>query len=258
VALDEHLTTILKHPHSIEAAVSIPHMWRNINQAIEIIDGSNLETQISRALAMWAVLSLHQWVKKAIDSAQSGQVKDTWINKLIEKIENMFYSKDRAGTEITLKSSDFIPGLRECSTKFKKPGLSYNIKGVKEKTQNIAYDVIREWLNYPNDKKTQMQCEFLEIIVSRTQISILLLDIVWIAYRDPFKVILKKSEGRYTPNDSLKRFKERYYIHPFVDPHSEEFKALGSLTIQMEKIFADELKKKITQSQPQVSRQCYS
>ena len=195
VALDEHLTTILKHPHSIEAVISIPHMWRNINQAIEIIDGSNLEIRISRALAMWAVLSLHQWVKKVIDSAQSEQVKDTWINKLIIKIENALYAKGRAGTEITLKSSDFIPGLRERSTKFKKPGLSYNTKGVKEKTQKIAYDVIREWLNYPNDKKTLMQCEFLEIIVSRTQISILLLDIVWMAYCDPFKVIPNKMEG---------------------------------------------------------------
>ena len=126
-----------------------------------------------------------------------------------------------------------------------------------EKTQKIAYDVIREWLNYPNDKKTLMQCEFLEIIVSRTQISILLLDIVWMAYRDPFKVILNKTEGRYTSNDSLKQFKDRYYIHPFVDPHSEEFKALESLSVQMEKIFADELKKKITQIQPQVSKECY-
>ena len=71
MALDEKLTIILKHPHSIEAVISIPQMWRNINQVIEIIEGHHLEIRISRALAMWTVLSLHQWVKKAIDSAQS-------------------------------------------------------------------------------------------------------------------------------------------------------------------------------------------
>ncbi|KIJ89477.1 hypothetical protein K443DRAFT_16072 [Laccaria amethystina LaAM-08-1] len=31
MALDEKLTMILKHPHSIEAVISIPQMWRNIN-----------------------------------------------------------------------------------------------------------------------------------------------------------------------------------------------------------------------------------
>jgi len=133
MALDEHLITILKHPHSIEAVISIPHMWCNINQAIEIIDGSHLEIRISRALVMWVVLSLQQWVKKVVDSAQSGQVKDTWINKLIAKIENMLYSKGHTGTEITLKSSDFIPGAREHSTRIKKPGMSYNTKTIKEK-----------------------------------------------------------------------------------------------------------------------------
>ena len=258
MALDEKLTMILKHPHSIEAVISIPQMWRNINQVIEIIEGHHLEIRISRALAMWTVLSLHQWVKKAIDRAQSGQAKDTWINKLILKIENLLNTKDRAGTEITLKSSDFISGLPERSIKFKKPGFSYNPKIVEEKTQDIAYDVIRGWLNYPNDKKTQIQCEFLETIVSRTQISVLLLDIVWTAYRDPFNIILNKTEGRHTSSNPLKQFKDRYYIHPFVDPHSDEYKALESLTTQMQDFFANEAKKKITPpTQPQVSKKYY-
>ena len=169
----------------------------------------------------------------------------------------MLYSKGYAVTDITLKSSDFIPGVREHSTKIKKPRLSYDTKTIKEKTQNIAHNVIREWLNYPNDKIMLVQREFLETIVSCTQISILLLDIVWIAYRDPFKVLLNKSEGKYVQHDYLKGFKDRYYIHPFVDPHSKEYKALEGLNVEMEKIFADQSEKKTTQIQPQVSRECY-
>jgi hypothetical protein len=195
--LDNSLTTILQHPTSIEAALAIPQMWRNINNITDDIERNHLESCILQACIMWAALSLNQWVENTIVRVQSGKANKSWVNKLLTHIENVLNLKGPWGSEVILRSEDFLARLPHHTYKCAKPRFTYNTEVVKEKTRQIAHDAIREWLRFPSDKTTMIQCAFLQTLVSRTHISVLLLDVVWIAYRDPFKLVFNSFAGQH-------------------------------------------------------------
>ena len=236
---DNSLTTILQQPTSMEAALSIPQMWHSINNITDDIERNRLESRILRACIMWAALSLNKWVENTITRVQSGKANKSWVNKLLSQIENALNSKGPVGSEVILRSEDFL-GQLPCQTyKWTKPRFTYNTEIIKERTRQIAHNTIREWLSFPKDKQTMVQCAFLHTLVSRTHISVLLLDIVWIAYRDPFKLVFKTSAGCHISRERIDEFKNRYYLHPFVSAQSEEYQALGRLNEEFKEVFAN-------------------
>ena len=252
-SLDNSLTTILQRPTSMEAALAIPQMWHNISSTTEDIERRHLESRILRACVMWAALSLNKWVENTIDRVQSGKASQSWVNKLVSQIENVLNSKATVGSEIILKSEDFLAQLPRQTYKWTKPRFTYDTKVVKERTRRIAHDTIRAWLRFPNDRMTAMQCAFLHTLVSRTHISVLLLDIVWIAYRDPFKVVLNTTAGRHISRERMDEFKNRYYLHPFVSTQSEEYQALGRLNEEFMAVFKNTRMGLAVESQQMVS-----
>ncbi|EDR05522.1 uncharacterized protein LACBIDRAFT_302736 [Laccaria bicolor S238N-H82] len=141
-SLGNSLTTIRECPTSMDTALAIPQMWHNIINTTADIERRHLESCILRACIMWAALSLNMWVENTIDRVQSGKANKSWVNKLVSQIDNALNSKAPVGTEIILRSEDFLAQLPPTTYKWSKPRFTYDTKTVKERIKCIAHDSI--------------------------------------------------------------------------------------------------------------------
>jgi hypothetical protein len=211
----------------------IPKFWINLQGLVQSSNLNAMETTMTRVFCMQGALKFHFWLTDIIPAAISRISNPThkpklWIDKLATDVQSSIHNRASA----TFDSSQYLPKLafprvykmERKPFKYKDPGL----------LDSVISSIIRCWLSFPEDQDSLAQLTLLDIVTSKSPISILFLDKIWEMYKTPFSTIFNKNwdvrRSKTKLTQALADFEEQFSLHSFATSGSLSYRKLEHLS----------------------------
>jgi hypothetical protein len=229
------LSLTQKGSTAMTTVCNFPKFWINLGGLLQSSNLTTVESTMTRVFCMQGALKFHLWlldiVPAAITRVSNPDYKPRiWIDQLTRDIEFTILG----GNEVaTFNSSGYLPNL------------TYHRQYTMALPKRIQYDntklltslltsTLRCWLHFPPEEETLVALQLLDILLSKSVISILFLEKVWQMYKTPFQTVfnndwsLRRSKSKLST--ALKNFEEEFALHPFANSSSSSYKKLQDLS----------------------------
>ena len=206
----------------------IPKFWINLSGLAHSSNLNIVESCITRVFCMQRALSFHHWLSDIIPAAVNRRSHNTWLDKLASDVRDAILRKK----DVTFNSNNYLPNLSFHQI-YSLKSTSYQFRyDQTELIISITSSILRLWLGFPSDEFSILQHSIINIIISKSPLSILFLDVIWDMYKSPFTTIFNKWNKRTSKirmKNSLERFRDQFANHPFAISGSREYRKLEYL-----------------------------
>jgi hypothetical protein len=205
----------------------IPMFWINIDGLMHSSNLSIVESRITRAYCMQGALNFHLWLIDIVQNAIESSSYRTWIEKLASHVRIAVNQKNT----VVFDSIEYLPKLKLHKIYTYTPGpFRYDQTEIVSTTLS---SILRLWLHFPSDEFSLLQLSLINIVMSKSPSSVLLLDKIWEMYATPFSTVFNVWNARSSKKNidkSLAEFRRQFESHPFATAGSLEHHKLEHLS----------------------------
>jgi len=204
----------------------IPKFWINLSGLVHSSNLNAVESCMTRVFCMQGALIFHRWLSDVIPAAVNRLSRNTWLDKLTWHVRSAIEQKKKA----TFDSADYLPNLTFHQVYSLAP-MHFRYDQT-ELIISVVSSIVRLWLHFPSDEFSLLQLSLIDIVTSKSPLSVLFLDKLWDMYKSPFSTFFNKWNKKTSKTRmkmSLDNFEKRFACHPFATAGSLEHRKLEFL-----------------------------
>ena len=204
----------------------IPKFWINLSGLAHSSNLNAVESCMTRVFCMQGALIFHRWLYNVIPAAINRLSRNTWLEKLAWNVQIAIQQKKEA----TFDSADYLPNLTFHRV-YKLGSMNFRYDQT-ELIISVVSSIVRLWLHFPSDEFSLLQLSLIDVVTSKSPLSILFLDKIWDMYKSPFSTFFNKwnkKTSKTKMKTALAHFEEQFALHPFATVGSLEYSKLEFL-----------------------------